>query len=201
MIEPAQIEVAILAAGHSRRMGGADKLLLPLADGTPMLVHAARLYGALGMDVTVVLRPGARAHAAVLAGLPVRLVANADDDAAQPQSIRTALAAARLDRAGLLIALADQPWLTGADIAALVGTFAAHQGTRIVVPRHCGQRGNPVLLPVEVARALRENPAASPRALIDAHPERVAWHEASHDHFTRDVDLPADAAQLTELHP
>ncbi|MBS0254263.1 MAG: nucleotidyltransferase family protein [Proteobacteria bacterium] len=198
MIVPAQIEVILLAAGHSRRMAGVDKLLLPLPGGTSLLAHSAGLYRALGMPLLAVLRPDRPEHRAALAGLDLRIATNPDPAANQSGSIRTGLAAATLDGAGVLIALADQPWLTGADIAALIATFAAHDGQRIVVPRHHGQRGNPVLLPTATARALCDEPAATPRALIDARPEQVAWHEAATDHFTRDVDTPADAALLAE---
>ena len=52
-----------------------------------------------------------------------------------------------------------------------------------------------------MARTLAARPDATARSFIDAHPDLVVWHEAAHDHFTRDVDTPADAALLTELAP
>lgn len=198
MIMPAQIEVILLAAGHSRRMGGRDKLLLETPGGQSLLARAAALYRGLGMPVTAVLRPGQPRHAEALAGVDLAVVTNSDPQADQAMSVRTGLGAARLAGAGVLIALADQPWLAAADIAALVEKFTAHGATRIVVPRHAGQRGNPVLLPTAVARAVAADPAATPRAFIDAHPALVVWHEAAHDHYTRDIDTPADAALLKD---
>lgn len=199
MIAPAEIEVILLAAGHSRRMGGPDKLLLTTPGGQSLLARAASLYRGLGMPATAVLRPDQPRHVEALAGIDLAVVTNANPQADQATSARTGLAAAQLAGAGVLIALVDQPWLTKADIAALVATFAGTGGQKIVVPRHKGQRGNPVLLPVAVARELAVDPGASPRAFIDAHPALVVWHEAAHDHFTRDIDTPADAALLKDL--
>jgi molybdenum cofactor cytidylyltransferase len=198
-IAPAAIEVVLLAAGHSRRMGGVDKLRLDTGNGQSLLARSVALYRALGMAVTLVRRPGQPDHAALFPGPGLTIVTNQSADADQATSVRTGLGAAQLAGPGLLIALADQPWLTPADITALVATFASHGGARIIVPRHAGQRGNPVLLPLAVARLLAARPTASPRGFIDANPDLVAWHEAPHDHFTRDIDTPTDAALLKDL--
>ena len=47
----------LLAAGSGSRFGG-DKLLHPLADGTPIGVQAARNLLAAAPDVIAVVRPG-----------------------------------------------------------------------------------------------------------------------------------------------
>ena len=197
-ITPAAIEVVLLAAGHSRRMGGVDTLHLDTGNGQSLLARSVALYRALGMAVTLVRRPGQPELAGLCPGPGLTIVTNHDADADQATSARTGLAAAQLAGPGLLIALADQPWLTPADITALVATFASYGGARIIVPRHAGQRGNPVLLPVGVARLMAAQPATTPRNFIDANPDLVVWHDAPHDHFTRDIDTPADAALLKD---
>jgi molybdenum cofactor cytidylyltransferase len=188
-------EAILLAAGRSRRMGGVNKLLLQ-ADGTAMVRRSALLYLDLGMKLTVVTGSENQAVAAALAGLDLQLVTNPDADRGQQTSVRAGLVATALRAPGVLIALADQPLLASADIRALASTFAAHAGQRICVPRHGGQRGNPVIFPAAVVRRLREPGGLPPRAYIDAHPKDVCWFEAENDHFTRDVDTPADAAEL-----
>lgn len=202
-----QIAVVLLAAGRSRRMGGADKLMLPTGSphgAEPLLRRAARLYLELGLPLTVVVRPDHAAPAAALAGLDVAWAINpllptgADDG--QQASVLAGLRAAPAAAGGVLVALADQPLLTPADIAALLACFSAHAGGRIVVPRHAGQRGNPVILPGALARALAAGGVA-PRAHIDAHPDQVIWFEAETDHFTRDIDTPEDAARLLPPQP
>ena len=196
---PGAIEVILLAAGASRRMRGANKLLLP-AHGMPLIRASAAIYCELGMPLCVVLRAGAVDAAAVraaLAGLPLRIAVNPDPATEQGDSARIGLSAAALNGPGVMIALADQPLLTGPDIAALIAHFIAQKATRICVPRHGGVRGNPVILPTALARRLRDDPATpSPRRFIDAQAEAISWFEAPNDHFTRDIDTPQDAARL-----
>jgi molybdenum cofactor cytidylyltransferase len=197
------IEVILLAAGRSRRMGAADKLLLPIPareGAEPMVHHAARLYRELGLPITAVVPDLAGPVAVALAGLDVRLAANPwpaqstpPDDDGQQASLRAGLAAAPLAAGGVLVALGDMPWLTAEDITALIACFAGAGSERICIPRHAGQRGNPVLFPASVLRALRDDPSApSPRAFIASHPQLVCWHETASDHYTRDIDTPAD---------
>ncbi|MDP9057816.1 MAG: nucleotidyltransferase family protein [Pseudomonadota bacterium] len=190
-----QFEVILLAAGRSRRMAGVDKLLLPV-DGVAMVRRSAQLYLGLGMSVIVVTGTDDTHITKALAGLPVRLVANPDPDSGQNSSVCAGLVATPMVAAGVVVALSDQPLLTGDDIRALAAAFADHGGTRICVPRRAGQRGNPVIFPVAIARRLREPGSMIPRAFIDSHPDHVAWFDAANDHFTRDVDTPQDAAQL-----
>ncbi|MBU6269214.1 MAG: nucleotidyltransferase family protein [Sphingomonadales bacterium] len=193
---PAPVEALLLAAGRSARMLGPNKLLLDVA-GEPLLRRSARLWLAGGHELLVVTGPDDSAPRAALAGLPVRFCRNARADEGQHTSVMTGIGAARLDRRALAIALADQPLLTDGDIAALVEAFDADGGARIVIPRHDGHRGNPVLLPAAVVRALRDDPAQGPpRRYIDAHPELVRWLDAGHARYTTDLDTPEDAARL-----
>ncbi len=189
------LEAILLAAGRSRRMAGVNKLLLPV-DGVAMVRRSALLYRALGMRLTVVTGPDNRDVAAALSGVEFQLVVNPDADDGQQTSVRAGLLATPLLAPGAVVALADQPLLTAADIGALASEFAGHAGARMCVPRFGGKRGNPVIFPAAVVRCLREPGALPPRAFIDAHPELVCWFEAANDHFTRDVDTPEDAAEL-----
>ena len=188
------LEAILLAAGRSRRMAGIDKLLLRV-DGMAMVRRSALLYLDLGMSLTVVAGSDDGPVAAELAGLDVRLVANPDADTGQHSSVGAGLAASPLQAAGVVVALTDQPLLTATDIRALVAEFASHAGTRICIPRFAGKRGNPVIIPTAIALSLCET-GVPPRNFIDAHPEQVAWFDVAHDHFTRDIDTPEDAAQL-----
>ena len=201
----AAVEVLLLAAGRSRRMGAVDKLLLPVAlcghGEEPMVRHAARLYCALGLPVTVVTSPQNTAVTAALADLDITLVCNRDPLAEQADSLRTGLAATALIAPGLLIALADQPLLTPADIAALLAFFGHNPG-KICIPRHAGQRGNPVILPASLARQLRDYPTAlTPRAYMDRHPDEIAWFACESPNFTTDIDTPQDTARLLPSSP
>lgn len=188
-------EVVLLAAGWSRRMEGADKRLLPWR-GQPMVRHAAGLYCALGLPVVVVGRAEDTALSQALEGLDIRLVANPDAQSEQGASARVGLAACGLDEDGVMIALADQPLLRSEDIAALLDLFAARRDN-VIIPRHDGVRGHPLILPADLARALVRAPMEiSPRVWIERHKARIYWHEAEHSRFTSDMDTPQDRASL-----
>lgn len=210
-------EVILLAAGRSRRMGGADKLLLPAAPApttlssagpVPLIRRSVELYRSLNLPVTVVLPDREGPVARALQGLDLTLACNPGPSASTPArdsrlddgqqaSVHAGLRAAPLAAPAVLIALADQPLLEPADIEALLACFEAKGGTLACIPRHAGQRGNPVVLPRAVARMLRDAPGEpSVRTWLDRHPEAVCWFDGASDHFIRDVDTPADAAAL-----
>ncbi|WP_164852756.1 nucleotidyltransferase family protein [Novosphingobium umbonatum] len=185
--------VILLAAGQSRRMGR-DKRLLPIA-GEALVRRSARLYLDLGLELLVVGRKGEAAPdsalAQALAGLPLRLLENPDPLTEQGTSACIGIAALTDISQGALLALADQPWLQAADITALI---AAHRPHRITIPRHLGQRGNPVLLSPAALAALRDN-GLPPRAYLDAHPDRIDWLDVDHKRYTDDLDTPDDLAR------
>ncbi|WJS99783.1 nucleotidyltransferase family protein [Novosphingobium humi] len=192
-----RLEVVLLAAGWSRRMEGVDKRLLPWR-GAPMVRHAAALYLGQGLPVVVVGRAQDEALALALDGMDLRLVANPDQDSEQGTSARVGLAHCLLDGDGVIFALADQPLLRSEDIAALIGNFAAHRDA-VIIPRHDGVRGNPVVMPADMACGLNKAPARiTPRTWIDRHRARIVWHEAEHSRFTSDMDTPQDADRLRQ---
>ena len=194
---PGAVAAVLLAAGQSRRMGAANKLLLPI-EGEPMVHRAAEnLLGSAASEVVAVLGHESEAVAEALEGLALHTVVNPDHGSGQMTSVRAGVAALRGPWSGVLVCLADQPALTAADIDFLIERFQATSGAHIVVPTHEGARGNPVLLPA----AFRDDLVAGGmnvgcRQLIDRNPERVRTVEAPNDHFTTDVDTPEAYAVL-----
>ncbi len=72
------VSAVLLAAGESRRMGGRNKLLLPIG-GEPQVRRAARaLLGSKLVEVIAVLGHAHEDVAAALAGLPLATVLNPD---------------------------------------------------------------------------------------------------------------------------
>ena len=192
-----RVAAVLLAAGHSRRMGAANKLLLPIA-GVAMVRRAAEaLLASKVGEVVAVLGHESEAVAAALEDLALRTVLNPDHGSGQMTSVRAGIAALSDPWSGVLVCLADQPALTSADIDFLVERFQATQGAHIMVPTHEGARGNPVLLPA----AFRDNLVAGGmnvgcRQLIDRNPDRVRTVEVPNDHFTTDIDTPEAYAAL-----
>ncbi len=105
-------------------------------------------------------------------------------------SVNAGVAALAEPAAGVLIALADQPLLSSADIDFLIDAFLVEPGA-IIVPYCGGERGNPVVLPLRFREELsRGGLNVGCRQLIDRHPDKVRPIEAPNDHFVRDVDTP-----------
>ncbi len=192
-----KIDVLLLAAGLSTRMGDTNKLLLEFG-GQPLVRHTAATLARSGFaGVTVVTGFQAKAIAAALDGLPVSMCFNPDFKRGQMHSVAHGLRAIAAARAatprGVMICLADMPYLEEADYRALAAAFLKHGATRIALPDYAGQRGNPVILP---ARLLGEastgglNPGC--RHLIDSRPGEVDRIPVDNSAFVRDIDTPPD---------
>lgn len=135
----------LLAAGRSRRMGKANKMLVEI-DGNPMVVHAARALIASGADpVVVVLGHEPAAVEAALEGLQVTFVRNPDYADGLSTSLKAGLTALPDHCTGAVVALGDMPGVAAADIDSLINAFDPIAGHTICVPTHHGKRGNPVL--------------------------------------------------------
>jgi molybdenum cofactor cytidylyltransferase len=176
------IAAIVLAAGLARRMGGRQKLLLPL-DGK----HVDEVLVVTGGD-DAALR-------AALAGLPVRFVVNPRPEDGQGSSIAVGTAALPATASAALVVLGDQPRVPAGVVPALLAA-RARTGRAIVAPRYRGIRGTPVLFAAEVfpeLAALRGDAGA--RTVVETRPERVATVEVD-TAMPTDVDTPEDLARL-----
>ena len=178
-----RLGVVVLAAGASRRFGAADKLLAPVG-GRPMAAHAFARAAAVAAAarVAVVSAPGVAdlARGAGLVPSPV------PPGHPQSHSLRAGLDALPQDVEAALILLADMPFVTDADIAAVLARGApacAADGPRRMPPALLPRAwwSDPGLTGDAGARALLMRiPPASCIALPPAH--------------LRDIDRPADLA-------
>ena len=187
----------LLAAGSGERLGGQPKALLRI-DGEPLVRRQVRLLSAAGLeDVVVVVGARAAQARAALAGLDVSVIENPDHRAGQASSVMAGLAALPVSRLPVLVALVDQPLLDAADLGAILDAYAARGPARAVVPEFGGRRGNPVVVARTVVDAvLAGRPPGALRGWLDAHPGDVRRWSAPTDHFTVDLDTPADIGAL-----
>jgi molybdenum cofactor cytidylyltransferase len=177
----------LLAAGQGRRFG-TDKLLHPLADGTPMAIAAARrLLAALPHSIAVVAdAEGELAGQLALLGLQV--VANPKAAQGMGTSIACGVAASRVAR-GWVIALADMPWVPPGVIREVAGALL--QGADIVAPVCQGRRGHPVGFSARHGAALRElRGDAGARGIIATHRAALQLIETDERGVIIDVDVP-----------
>jgi molybdenum cofactor cytidylyltransferase len=194
-----KISAVLLAAGQSRRMGADNKLLLPI-DGEPVVrATAGKLLAAGVAEIVVVLGHEADLVAAALDGLAVRTVINPDHRDGQMTSVRAGLAALGAPVDGIMICLADQPFVEAEDYRALIAAFAAVSEKSVVVPTHGGRRGNPIVLAAAHRNEILARGAnLGCKQFIARNPDLVATVAFDTDAFVRDIDTPADYRETVE---
>lgn len=186
MSEPAGL---LLAAGSGTRFG-ANKLLVPVDDGVPMAVCAARtLYAALPRSAVVVQSEDAQLSQ-LLAHGGLEIVPCASAALGMGASLACGVAALH-EASGWVVALADMPFVRQSTFAAIVG--ALRGGAAIAVPRYRGQRGHPVGFSREFREALLAlNADIGGRDIISVNVERVTWIDVDDPGIVRDIDTPTD---------
>ncbi len=179
----------LLAAGSGSRFG-AQKLLAPLPDGTPLGVAAARNLRAAISDCIAVVAPGEERLAALFEAEGFRILTCPEAARGMGHSLACGIAASR-HAPGWVIALADMPWIAPETITAVVTTLKA--GAALAAPTYGGSRGHPVGIAAEFRNELEQlSGDAGARHLIRRQSARLAMIPCSDAGVLRDVDRPAD---------
>ncbi len=179
----------LLAAGSSLRFGS-NKLLHPLADGTPLVVAALRKLRPAVDHVVVVARPGDAELARVLANEAAQLIPCPEAARGMGASLACGVRATP-DAQGWLIALGDMPWTPSAIVARLAARLRS--GAALVAPEHDGRRGHPVGFSQEFFPALsRLDGDAGARAILGAHAARLELLPTDDPGVLCDIDRPED---------
>ena len=189
------ISAIILAAGESRRMGVKNKLLLPIR-GEVLIRYFVKLVCASNVDeVVVVVGHEAEKIEDVLQGQPVRFVENLRYMEGMTSSIQTGIQAASAESEGLLICVADQPFIETSDFNRLIRQFTDlfdSESSLIIVPVFKGQRGNPVLFSRQFRDIILQHKGEGCRYIVLKHSECVREVEMGNDNVLQDVDTLED---------
>jgi molybdenum cofactor cytidylyltransferase len=184
------VDAVVLAAGLGRRMGGA-KHLLPL-DEKPLLAHVLEAVGGSRVRKTrVVLRVGDVAGQSLSLELGAEAIWAETTGEGRAASVRAGVRATPADAAGLLFAMADQPFLGSEDFDALIAAFREGR-SGIVHASYDGARGTPVLFSAhyrDELLSLRDRQGG--RVLMARHPTDVRG-VALDPARGRDLDRPED---------
>jgi len=185
----------LLAAGEAKRMGR-PKLLLPLRDRTIFEVSLGNLVRSRVDEVIVVLGHRADGFLPLIRGKKVKAVINPHHSQGMSTSVRRGLDAVASESQGLMIALADQPFIPPEVIDRLIEAF---QGTSkgIVVPTFQGRRGHPVIFHRRYMEELRSlSGDQGGRELLHRNPEDLLEVEVDCPGVITDIDTLEDYWRL-----
>jgi len=187
-----KLAAVVLAAGRSERFG-ADKRLAQ-RHGRPLIEWA--LEALAGFDFAqkiAVVRDADDPAGDILRHYDATPVVNARAAEGMGASLACGIAAlGEVD--GAFIVLADMPDIPPGLYGEMAMGFAKGDAD-IVVPRHDGQAGHPVLFGAACFTELKALTGdRGGRGLIDPARYRVAWLDSAHIGILRDVDRPKDLA-------
>lgn len=188
------IGVVVLAAGASTRMGGtASKMLLPLADGRPMLAHTldhVRLLQPL--EAIVVVRPDLLPNTEALVQPPARVVVNKRFAEGMGTSLAAGVSALTNAVEACLVLLGDEPFVPGPVVERLVGSYLQEHG-QITIPVYGDQPGPPTLFARKIFPALSvlEGDTGG-RQLLARFQDSVVRVPFNASDRPKDIDTPED---------
>ena len=194
--EPARlprIAALVLAAGQSRRMGPANKLLAEV-DGAAMLGRA--LEAARASQAASLLVVTGHDRERIEAAVDAPTVHNPDYAEGLSTSLRAGIAALPEDIDGAVVLLGDMPFVSAAHIDRLIAAFNPLEGRSICVPTFNGKRGNPVLWGRELfAEMGGVSGDVGAKHLIGANGDLLVEVPMPDEGVLHDVDTPASLAK------
>ena len=185
------IAAVILSAGESSRMGR-PKALLPI-DGETFIERIVSALKQGGIERTlVVLGFNAEELRRKIAHLPVEILLNPNYKLGQLSSLQVAIRHLDADQGceGMMVHLVDHPYIDPKLVSLMLQRFKLSKNP-IVVPRHHGKRGHPVIF----SRALFGELLGAPfdqgaKAVVNAHRQETLEIDTDDAGITLDIDTP-----------
>lgn len=188
----------LLAAGRGTRFGG-DKLLAPLADGTPVGLMSARNLAAALREVIAVVRPNDAHLTRLLHGSGITVEPCASAWQGMGSSLAHAVRACA-DADGWIVALADMPKIRPETIRAVAEALQA--GAALAAPVYRNERGHPVgFSAVYGPRLAALSGDAGAREILRAERDRMLEVECDDPGVLADVDTILDLDRLRAERP
>lgn len=184
------VAAVVLAAGESRRFGGAKQLAE--LDGRTLLEHVLALAEAAGLDPIVAVVPVWLTRPHAMADPRLRWVRNPHPGRGMSHSLRLGFAALDAGTAAAVILLGDQPTVPPTTIAAIL---ASRGGKPIVATMADGRLAPPVLMERSHFDVVRQPSGdIGLREILNDHPEWVAAVQI--EQVIADVDTRDDLRAL-----
>lgn len=181
----------ILAAGRSSRMGS-DKALLDFR-GRPFLSHLAYMLLPRVDSVVVVLGHNEQCiREALPASQRIQVAVNSDYELGMLTSLQCGLAQIGQEVDAVLWMLVDHPAVRGRTLDGLLAA-AADSRAPLVIPRHGGERGHPVVLSKQVVGDLLDlDPSCSPQDVVRGYYREAHFLDTDDKGVVLDIDRPED---------
>jgi molybdenum cofactor cytidylyltransferase len=195
-----QIHGILLAAGESRRMGF-PKPLLTIDDETFVAHLAGLMLPVVARLVVVVGAHADRVRPAIPNDPRITVVNNPDWMRGQLSSIKAGVRALPSDASAALIHLADHPKVEGTTFPAMTYSFREF-GKPIVIARHDGRRGHPVVFGRSVFAELLDAPEdQGARVVVNADASRIVYVDADDPGIVLDLDTPEELMRAGLVYP
>ena len=174
---------------------GYPKPLLKIGDETFLVRLAGAMLTVVARLTIVVGAHTDRVRPAIPADPHIKVVDNTDWVRGQLSSIKAGIRALPPDASAALIHLTDHPTVKVATFAAVVDAYR-QSGKPIVIARHDGHRGHPVLFDRAMFAELLDAPEdQGARVVVNADASRVVYIEVDDPGILLDLDTPDDLAR------
>jgi len=190
------INIILLAAGESRRMGAQNKLLLPFGD-QPLIAHMIdQLLPLEDVKIIVVLGHEAQEVKAVLKNRKVTFVMNPNYQKGMTTSIQAGVQVSDSNTKGYMICLSDLPLIRTTDYQKIIKQFqiAYNQNkSAIAIPFYKKQKGNPIIFSSKYkAVILKHKDMEGCKTIVQRNVVEWTKVEMDNHHILRDMDTPED---------
>ena len=226
MVTTTPITAIILAAGLSRRMGNANKLLLPFGQSTILTTTVGNILNAkIGQTLVVVgheaqnvqtvlaaKRQNALAHSVADAkndplsintenSPKMTILTNHHYEKGMTTTIQTGVEAADDESLGYMICLSDMPFISPSEYAFLTNEFLKileMDNQAIVQPTFKGKRGNPTIISSFYKKhILAQTYTEGCKPIVQTHTAHVYVVEMPTDSVLQDIDSKEDYEAVT----
>jgi molybdenum cofactor cytidylyltransferase len=188
---PKQLEGIILAAGESRRMGY-PKPLLKIGRQTFIERIVESMLAVVPRVVIVLGAHSDRVRAAIPRDARTTIVENPNYSRGQLSSLKVGLSAIQQYSTGAMVHLGDHPVVRVETFQAMADSYN-QTGKPIVIARHDGHRGHPVIFDRAMFAELQTAPEGEgARYVVNADASRIAYVDLDDPGINLDLDMPSD---------
>ncbi len=194
------IEGILLAAGESRRMGY-PKPLLKVGEETFVAHLAGAMLKVVARLTVIVGAHSDRVRPAIPDDPRIKMVDNPEWIQGQLSSIKAGVRALPPDASAAIIHLTDHPTVKAETFAAVIDAYR-QSGKPIVIARHAGHRGHPVLFDRTMFPELLEAPEdQGARVVVNADASRVVYADVDDPGILLDLDTPEELSRAGFVFP